>query len=102
MVYQAESLILPTLLSRCLAQVNQVEVTSAAQALGQCDRVEVFESGWAEADPLHLGLGGADLERSRALLQRIFTRSGSLPSDIMPFTSGDLGASYWSGQPVAN
>ena len=80
-----------------------MEVTSAHQALAQCDRVEVFESGWAEADPLHLGLGGADLERSRALLQRIFTRSGSLPSDlIMPFPSGDLGASYWSGQPVAN
>ena len=93
-----------------MPQVNQVEVTSGGQALGQCDRVEVFESGWAEADPLHLGLGGADLERSRALLQRIFTRSGSLPADIMPssdmmvpFPSGDLGgASYWSGQPVAN
>ena len=76
-----------------------MEVESPHQALQQCDRVEVFESGWAEADPLHLGLGGPDLERSRALLQRIFTRSGSLPADaLLPFPSTELGGGRLPGR----
>lgn len=56
---------------------------SPHQQLEQCDRVEVFESGWAEADPLHLG--AAEVEHSRKILQRIFTRSGSLSDDLTHF-----------------
>jgi hypothetical protein len=63
-----------------LAQVNHKEVSGPHQLLEQCDRVEVFESGYAEADALRLGIG--DLEQSRQLLQRMFSRSGSLPGDI--------------------
>lgn len=61
-------------------QVNHKEVISPHQQLEQCDRVEVFESAWAEADPLHLG--ASQVEHSRQVLQRIFTRSGSLSGDL--------------------
>jgi hypothetical protein len=86
------------------AQVNQVEVVSPNQALQQCDRVEVFAGGgWAEGDALHLGLvaGPGDLEASRQLLQRIFSRSGSLPPDAAaPFLPSSLSAEQLlHGQP---
>lgn len=61
-------------------QVNHKEVISPHQQLEQCDRVEVFESGWSEADPLRLG--PSEVEHSRQILQRIFTRSGSLSDDL--------------------
>ena len=67
-----------------IAQVNHKEVISPLQQLEQCDRVEVFESGWAEANPLQPG--AREVEHSRQLLQRIFTRSGSL--------SGDCGSDF--------
>lgn len=83
-------------MSRWWVQVNHKEVSGLHQVLEQCDRVEVFESGWAEADPLRLGFGAdRDLEHSRQLLQRMFSRSGSLPAE---FTA--LG--FQAGQPVAN
>lgn len=79
----------------CL-QVNHKEVAGWHQVLEQCDRVEVFESAWAEADPLRLGLASdRDLEHSRQLLQRMFSRSGSLPADIAA-----LG--FQAGQPITN
>ena len=73
------------------AQVNHKEVISPLQQLEQCDRVEVFESGWAEANPLQPGV--REVEHSRQLLQRIFTRSGSL--------SGDFGTDFGGFQPAA-
>ncbi len=77
-------------------QVNNKEVAGWHQVLEQCDRVEVFESAWSEADPLGLGLASDhDLNHSRQLLQRMFSRSGSLPADIAA-----LG--YQAGQPIAN
>lgn len=63
--------------------MNHKEVISPHQQLEQCDRVEVFESGWAEGDPLHLG--ASEVEHSRQILQRIFTRSGSLSGDLTTF-----------------
>ncbi|BDA50323.1 probable GTP diphosphokinase RSH3, chloroplastic [Coccomyxa sp. Obi] len=76
--------------------VNHKEVAGWHQVLEQCDRVEVFESAWAEADPLRLGLASdRDLEHSRQLLQRMFSRSGSLPADIAA-----LG--FQAGQPITN
>ncbi len=74
-----------------MAQVNHKEVISPHQQLEQCDRVEVFESGWAEADTLHLG--ASEVEHSSQILQRIFTRSGSLSSDLPTF-------GLQQGQPV--
>ena len=63
--------------------MNHKEVVSPDQQLEQCDRVEVFESGWAEADPLRLG--ASEVEHSRQILQRIFTRSGSLSDELTAF-----------------
>ena len=77
-------------------QVNHKEVAGWHQVLEQCDRVEVFESAWTEADPLRLGLASSDdLAHSRQLLQRMFSRSGSLPADITA-----LG--FQAGQPVTS
>ena len=78
-----------------LAQVNHKEVISPLQQLEQCDRVEVFESGWAEADPMQAG--AREVEHSRQLLQRIFTRSGSLSGD---FGTDFGGFSLQRGTPV--
>lgn len=77
------------------AQVNHKEVISPLQQLEQCDRVEVFESGWAEANPLQPGV--REVEHSRQLLQRIFTRSGSLSGD---FGTDFGGFSLQRGTPV--
>ena len=71
--------------------MNHKEVVSPHQQLEQCDRVEVFESAWAEADPLQLG--AQEVEASRRILQRIYTRSGSLSGDFSGF-------SLQQGQPV--
>lgn len=76
--------------------MNHKEVAGWHQVLEQCDRVEVFESAWTEADPLGLGLASdQDLAHSRQLLQRMFSRSGSLPADITA-----LG--FMPGQPVTS